>query len=210
MNDNTTDQAPTPAAVALFTLSDIEAGVDAEPRIQDVLLADRLGYSRSRDIRQMIERNRDELQAYGNVAVRCRAVETGNGSIKEVKEFYLNESQGLLVCMFAKTPRAAAVRKALIEVFTSYRREHALGPMFDTSASATESLQMMDSLKLRKVNLCHRLFGERAGQQMWRKVDLEWVPAMASVFSQADMFDSATPPGSITITVAPPELRPTH
>lgn len=67
----------------------------------------------------------------------------------------------------------------------------------------SESIQMQDSLKLRKVNLCHRLFGERAGQQMWRKVDLEWVPAMASVLSQHDMFDSAIPPGSVTITVTP-------
>lgn len=83
----------------LFSIADIEASVDTVPRIQDVLLADRLGYSRSRDIRQMIERNRAELEAYGNVAVRCRAVETGNGSIKEVTEFYLNEHQSLLICI---------------------------------------------------------------------------------------------------------------
>jgi prophage antirepressor-like protein len=71
----------------------------------------------------------------------------------------------------------------------------------------TEDIQMLDSLKLRKVNMCHRLFGERAGQQMWRKVDLEWVPAMASVFRQGDMFDGDAPPGSVTITVTPPEMR---
>lgn len=71
----------------------------------------------------------------------------------------------------------------------------------------TEQIQMQDSLKLRKVNLCHRLFGERAGQQMWRKVDLEWVPAMASVFSQGDMFDNAIPPGSVTITVTPQDRK---
>lgn len=70
-----------------------------------------------------------------------------------------------------------------------------------------DDIQMADGLKLRKVNLCHRLFGERAGQQMWRKVDLEWVPAMASVFSQSDMFDSAIPPGSVTITVTPHDER---
>lgn len=154
----------------------------------------------------MIERNRPELEAYGNVAVRCRAVETGNGSIKEVNEFYLNESQGLLVCMFSKTPKAAEVRKALIEVFTAYRRERAM-PGTGGTGDMTENIQMMDSLKLRKVNLCHRLFGERAGQQMWRKVDLEWVPAMASVFSQPDMFDAPHPPGSVTITVTPQDMQ---
>jgi prophage antirepressor-like protein len=77
----------------------------------------------------------------------------------------------------------------------------------DAVPGMTDDLQMMDSLKLRKVNMCHRLFGERAGQQMWRKVDLEWVPAMASVFSQGDMFDRDNPPGSVTITVGTQEMR---
>lgn len=73
----------------------------------------------------------------------------------------------------------------------------------ETAPGMNEDIQMQDGLKLRKVNLCHKLFGERAGQQMWRKVDLEWVPAMASVFSQGDMFDRDIPPGSVTITVTP-------
>lgn len=91
------------------------------------------------------------------------------------------------------------------EVLPTIRRsgtyEAPIAPTYD------EDIQMMDSLKLRKVNTTLRIFGERAAQQMWRKVDLEWVPAMASVFSQADMFDSAYPPGSVTITVAPQDER---
>lgn len=77
----------------------------------------------------------------------------------------------------------------------------------DIAPGMNDDIQMQDSLKLRKVNLCHRLFGERAGQQMWRKVDLEWVPAMASVLSQGDMFDNGVPPGSVTITVTPQERQ---
>lgn len=202
MNQHTSFGAA--AQTALFTVADIEVVIDAEPRIKDVLLADRLGYRRSRNIRELIERNRSELEAYGNIAVRHGAVEAGNGAIKEVTEFHLNEHQSLLICMFAKTDMAAAVRKALIDVFVAYRRSHLThGHSQEGEPLLNEQIQMQDSLKLRKVNLCHRLFGERAGQQMWRKVDLEWVPAMASVFAQGDIFDGP-PPGSVTITVAPP------
>lgn len=62
--------------------------------------------------------------------------------------------------------------------------------------------QTPDSLKLRKVNTAVKCFGERAGAQLWTKLGLDWVPAMAAMVSQDDLFDSATPPG-VTITVAP-------
>lgn len=93
------------------------------------------------------------------------------------------------------------------EVLPALRRGDDPRPEQPIAPGMTEDIQMQDSLKLRKVNLCHRLFGERAGQQMWRKVDLEWVPAMASVFSQPDMFDRDMPPGSVTITVTPQDMQ---
>jgi hypothetical protein len=34
----------------------------------------------------------------------------------------LNEAQALLVCLFSRTGKAAEVRRALIEVFTAWRR----------------------------------------------------------------------------------------
>lgn len=40
------------------------------------------------------------------------------------KVYYLNEEQALLVCMFSRTERAAAVRKEVIEVYMAYRRGH--------------------------------------------------------------------------------------
>lgn len=63
--------------------------------------------------------------------------------------------------------------------------------------------QTPDGLKLRKVNTATRCFGERAGAQLWAKLGLEWVPAMAHVLRQTDILDSAHPPGSVTITVMP-------
>jgi len=68
--------------------------------------------------------------------------------------------------------------------------------------------QTPDGLKLRKVNTAARCFGERAGAQLWVKLGLEWVPAMASALSQGDLLDSSYPPGSVTITVSP--QNPTH
>lgn len=111
------------------------------------------------------------------------------------------ESDVYRLVLRSKLPAAERFEAWLMEeVLPSIRQA---GRYETPPTGLTEDIQMMDSLKLRKVNLCHRLFGERAGQQMWRKVDLEWVPAMASVFSQSDMFDRDTPPGSVTITVTP-------
>jgi prophage antirepressor-like protein len=66
-----------------------------------------------------------------------------------------------------------------------------------------EDIQTPDGLKLRKVNTATRCFGERAGAQLWAKLGLDWVPAMAAVLSQGDLLDSPHPPGSVTITVTP-------
>lgn len=183
----------------LFCITDLDTAVDADPRIKDVLLGERLGYKRSRAIRQLIESNREELEAYGNIATRHGVVEIGNGALKETTEFYLNEHQGLLICMFAKTEMAAAVRKALIEVFVAYRHAHhrPAPPILE------KDVQTADDLKLRKINTAIRCFGDEAGGQLWVKLGLEWVPAMARTLTQADLFDSANPPGSVTITVTP-------
>lgn len=63
--------------------------------------------------------------------------------------------------------------------------------------------QSPDGLKLRKVNTATRCFGERAGAQLWAKLGLEWVPAMAGALRQSDMLDEPNPPGTVTITVTP-------
>lgn len=66
-------------------------------------------------------------------------------------------------------------------------------------------LQTPDGLKLRKVNTAIRAFGERAGAQLWVKLGLDWVPAMAHALRQTDLLDADQPPapGSVTITVTP-------
>lgn len=117
------------------------------------------------------------------------------------------ESDVYRLILRSKLPSAERFEAWLMEEVLPTIRRHGQFSTPEPANDLTEQIQMQDSLKLRKVNLCHRLFGERAGQQMWRKVDLEWVPAMASVFSQGDMFDSAVPPGSVTITVTPQDRK---
>ena len=55
-----------------LTVADLDA-VDSEPRIFDLVLADRLGFARPRTIRQLIERSMAELESYGLIATRCSA-----------------------------------------------------------------------------------------------------------------------------------------
>jgi hypothetical protein len=98
--------------VDLITMAD-----DDEPRVLDVRLAERLEFSRPRDVRQLIERNQGELGRYGTL--RCDVAKSTGG--RPPTEYYLNEAQALLICMRSDAPRAADVRAELIAVFQAWR-----------------------------------------------------------------------------------------
>jgi hypothetical protein len=90
---------------------------DSEPRILDLTVAERLGFTRPRTIRQLIERTKAELESYGFIAARCSAYRN-----RQFTEYWLNEAQALLVCVLSRTDNATEVRRAVIEVFTAWRR----------------------------------------------------------------------------------------
>jgi len=104
----------------------VEAAGDGEPRVRDVDLAERLGYERPRDVRQLVARNRGELERYGAIcergAVQRSQTPTGGAREVEVTECWLNEGQALLVCTLSRTDRAADVREEVIRVFMAARR----------------------------------------------------------------------------------------
>lgn len=106
----------------IFTPSDITVITNSEPRLQDLVLAERLGMANPHDIRTTIDSNKVELEGFGEVSRQRR--ETTNRGGRPGIAYYLNEPQALLICMFSRTPRAAQVRKALIEVFQAYRQGH--------------------------------------------------------------------------------------
>lgn len=101
----------------LITIDDLNTTVNHEPRLLDTIVGKRLGYNRPRVIRELIERCKDELETYGSIAVRHGAYRG-----HETTEYYLNEGQCLVLCALSRTPQAATVRKAIIEVFMAHRR----------------------------------------------------------------------------------------
>jgi hypothetical protein len=103
-------------AMLELTVADLDA-VDGEPRIFDLVLADRLGFTRPRTIRQLIERSMAELESFGLIAARCSAYRN-----RQFTEYWLNEPQALLVCLFSRTEKAAEVRRTVIAVFSAWRR----------------------------------------------------------------------------------------
>lgn len=94
--------------------------IENEPRIRDVDLAERLGFKRNLDIREIIARNRDELETYGSFP--CRTENPGIQGGRPGKAYYLNEGQALVICALSRTDKAAQVRKLLIDVFMAYRQ----------------------------------------------------------------------------------------
>lgn len=103
-----------------LALSDLRAVAGQEPRIHDLRLAEALGFQRPRAIRQVLVRNASELARYGEVSATI--VATGPRGGRPSTEYWLNEGQALLICMFSETARAADVRQQLIEVFMAWRR----------------------------------------------------------------------------------------
>jgi hypothetical protein len=121
-----------------LTVSYLDA-FDGEPRILDLTVAERLGFTRPRTIRQLIERNRAELESYGPIAARRSDYHKGL-----FDEFWLNETQSLLVCLLSRTDKAAEVRRALIEVFNAWRRGQ-LAPSRQPPALTRAQLQEINS-----------------------------------------------------------------
>ncbi len=97
-------------------------GDDAVPRVQDVVIGERLGLARPTNVRQTIEANMAELEAFGPLHAVNAMVGIGSGATRTVTEYHLNEEQALLVCALSRTAKAAEVRRDLILTYTAYRR----------------------------------------------------------------------------------------
>lgn len=110
-------------AVAPFHLQEIED----EPRVLDVDLGAALGMAQPLNIRRTIAANRNELDSYGSIHSPRELIAHGKGGKREVTTYWLNEPQALLLCMFARTPKAAEVRRMLIEAFMQWRRQRLAG-----------------------------------------------------------------------------------
>lgn len=102
----------------LITISDLNTSFDNEPRILDIQLGELLGMSQPRNIRQLLESNRQELERYGII---CTHNVQNQKRGRPATEYYLNEPQSLLIMLRSDAPRAPEARKQVIDVFMSYR-----------------------------------------------------------------------------------------
>jgi prophage antirepressor-like protein len=127
-----------------LTSSDLDTSFD-EPRIQDLKIANALGFSRPRAARQIIERNADEIQRYGGLPRRVANRSPRGG--RPSQAYYLNEPQALLVCMFSSTPRAAEVRHQVITVFMAWRRAQSIVPV--KAHERRPSTKLDDAIRLK-------------------------------------------------------------
>lgn len=91
---------------------------NGEPRISDETLAVVLDCPSARPIRKLALRHRDELSACG-VLSHFDAKLGANGRPR--RTYLFNERQALLVCMFARTAKAAEARRAVIDTFAAWR-----------------------------------------------------------------------------------------
>jgi len=124
-----------------LSLSDLNTNA-GDPCILDVRVAERLGFERPRVIRELIERNREELETYGEVRRTARQTSVKGG--RPTEEFWLNEGQTLLVCMLSRTPQAARVRREVIAVFMAWRRGAVDAPSADLRARVARLEQRED------------------------------------------------------------------
>jgi hypothetical protein len=153
-----------------------------EPRVRDVELAERLGISQARDIRKLIERNREELEGYGEICMRATVtrIEKPSRGVEErvVTEFWLNEGQALCLGAMSRAQRAPEVRRQLIAVYQKARRQvpmmlglaEALQAGFaplveglrETNAQIAESNRAIGALTLGQTGLAQRVTGLEA------------------------------------------------
>jgi hypothetical protein len=111
--------------------------IDGEPRVRDVELAERLGFERPLDIRELIRRNDLELRSFGSFPFR-----TEKSGGRPGVAFFLNEEQSLLVAILSRAPRAKEVRAMLIRVFTAWRRGQLTPPNESRGETPAEEIAM--------------------------------------------------------------------
>lgn len=117
-----------------------------EPRIRDLQLAHRLEMARPRNIRKVIEENLAELERHGATHVERASPITGG---HKATEYWLNESQAILICMKSKAPKAEDARAEIIDVFKAWRH----GKLAPTSSGVTiEAIGTMFDAKLTPVH----------------------------------------------------------
>ena len=107
----------TPASDGQFalTVADLNTIVHHEPRVEDIRLAEALGFGRPADVRELIERHREALDRFGEVIRTVRKTSSRGG--RPGRTFWLNKRQCLYLCTKSEAARATEVTIQMVEVF---------------------------------------------------------------------------------------------
>lgn len=114
--------------MSLITINDIITQ-NNEPRIPDTALARGLGYKSAHEVRRSIDRNRAELETYGEIIVQNalsrqideKVAKDGTKRSRPTIEYLLNEHQALIIATLAKTAQAAALRSEMVKTFIAFK-----------------------------------------------------------------------------------------
>lgn len=96
--------------------------IDGDARVSDRQLAEVLGFKAVENIQRLIQRNEEELGDYGGVFRQTVGKPRSPKGGRPEVTYFLNEEQALLVCMFARSPRAREARREIITVYQAWRR----------------------------------------------------------------------------------------
>lgn len=109
----------------------IVRAVESEPRILDTDLAERLGFSKATNIRNLIRRHKATLADLGTVFT-AKTVNRG----QKAEEFYLNKRQALFIVMKLETATAIEVTTEVIHRFDAYEPGTQPLPAIDLSSNS--------------------------------------------------------------------------
>lgn len=146
--------------------------IEGVPRVRDIDLAEVLGFERPRVIRQLISRNVEALNEFGEVRRMVRRTSGRGGAPAD--EYWLNEKQALFICTKSEARLAVEITIQMVEVFAGWRAGlltsagHAghgpLVPRVPLPQDAAEWLALV-----REMRLTH---GKAAARQIWAQSPL--------------------------------------
>lgn len=115
-------------STTVFDGWELDVGAAEEPRVRDIEIASRAAMKKPRAVREIIARNREELEAHGDLAMRLSKrrskspTNTGVEFEREVPEYWLNEGQAIALVALMRTDKARDLRIGLVKMFVAYRR----------------------------------------------------------------------------------------
>ncbi|MCP5197654.1 MAG: hypothetical protein H6974_12860 [Gammaproteobacteria bacterium] len=115
--------------------------INGEPRIHDLLLAERLGFERLVKVRDIIKRNEAKLLKFGVLPTVGKT--SGDQGGRPTTEFYLNQKQAIFICMKSETEKALDVQVEIVHVFDAYLNSEST-PEPSTNVLATQLSELLN------------------------------------------------------------------